>query len=227
MAKSMIIKELANGTVDTVTALKRAKVLLSELDDEAIMTWIDRELRGYPEDVDPPSYRVMRGELGSLSAHVKYTNVPLPLGNMPEDHREALLTLKFRDGIDALRNLLQHSEESGCEVGSNVPADIFPYIAHYNSDPFMVLSSAQVKVSSHSIRGIIAEVENRLLDTLILLEKRFGVLDGLDIDVESRSAEEMREIVEKVSVIIYNDSSVNIGDGNTIKGSSLESSKNS
>ena len=91
----------------------------------------------------------MRGELfgsyikGSLSAHVKYTNVPLPLGNMPEDHREALLTLKFRDGIDALRNLLQHSEESGCEVGSNVPADIFPYIAHYNSDPFMVLSSAQ------------------------------------------------------------------------------------
>ena len=70
-------------------------------------------------------------------------------------------------------------------------------------------------------------MENRLLDTLILLEKRFGVLDGLDIDVESRSAEEMREIVEKVSVIIYNDSSVNIGDGNTIKGSSLESSKNS
>ena len=34
MAKSKIIKELANGSIDTQTALKRTKVLLQELDNE-------------------------------------------------------------------------------------------------------------------------------------------------------------------------------------------------
>lgn len=32
MAKSKIIKDLANGEVDTITALKRAKVLVSDLE---------------------------------------------------------------------------------------------------------------------------------------------------------------------------------------------------
>ena len=36
MPKSKIIKELANGTVDTLVALKRTKVLLSEFENEAL-----------------------------------------------------------------------------------------------------------------------------------------------------------------------------------------------
>ena len=42
MPKSKIIKELANGTVDTLTALKRAKVLLSEFDNTELNNWISR-----------------------------------------------------------------------------------------------------------------------------------------------------------------------------------------
>ena len=41
MAKSKIIKDLANSTVDTMTALKRAKVLLSEIDNQEVNNWIN------------------------------------------------------------------------------------------------------------------------------------------------------------------------------------------
>ena len=34
MAKSKIIRDLANGEVDTITALKRAKVLVSDLNND-------------------------------------------------------------------------------------------------------------------------------------------------------------------------------------------------
>lgn len=36
MAKSKIIRDLANGEVDTITALKRAKVLVSDLNNDEI-----------------------------------------------------------------------------------------------------------------------------------------------------------------------------------------------
>lgn len=37
MTRSKIIKELANGTIDTQNALKRTKVLLQEFDNEVIL----------------------------------------------------------------------------------------------------------------------------------------------------------------------------------------------
>lgn len=48
MAKSKIIKDLANSSVDTMTALKRAKVLLSEIDNEDVNNWVNYEIAGYP-----------------------------------------------------------------------------------------------------------------------------------------------------------------------------------
>ncbi len=66
MAKSKIIKDLANGLVDTITALKRAKVLVSDLNNAEISKWLDCEISGYPADVAVPSYRKVHGSNGFL-----------------------------------------------------------------------------------------------------------------------------------------------------------------
>ena len=50
MAKSKIIRDLANGEVDTITALKRAKVLVSDLNNDEILEWLDYEISGYPTE---------------------------------------------------------------------------------------------------------------------------------------------------------------------------------
>ena len=229
MARSSIIKDLANGKVDTMVALKRAKVLLSDFEDEAILNWINYELIGYPDDVELPDYRKTRGNIfgsyykGSMASHVTFTNISLPLGNMPEDLQDSLLTIQFRESVDSLYKLLEDSTTKKGQLGKIVPADLFPSLALFNQDPYMIITSARVVFDAQSIKRIFAAIENRLLDILILLEKEFGNLDELDLDCSSKSEDDIKMISDRIAVIIYNDMRVTIGDNNKIKDSKIAS----
>ena len=229
MARSTIIKDLANSTVDTVTALKRAKVLFAELGNTDLLNWVSYEIAGYPDEATLPDYRKVRGHLlgsyfkGSMVSHMKWTNVSIPLGKMPSDVQDALLDVSFREGVEALRKMAESCDE-GSQLGKIIDADFFPTIATYNNDPYMIITSARVIIGNQTIQAVFSAVEDRLLDALIVLEKEFGNLDELDIDVSSKSSDALDEIIDKLLVIIYNDHSVTIGDGNRIKGSNIASS---
>ena len=227
MARSKIIQDLANSTVDTMTALKRAKVLLSELGDAELLNWVNCEITGYPNGVTLPNYRIKYGNLfgsyfkGSMASHMKWTNVSLPLGKMPDDIKDSILSIQFREGVDALKQL---SESSEGRLVKTIPADFFPIIAAYNEDMYMNITSAQVLVGIQCIQSVFSTIENRLLDVLILLEKEFGNLDTLDLDMSSKTSEELQDITKKIIVIVYNDNHVDIGDNNKITKSDIASS---
>lgn len=232
MAKSKIIKDLANSDIDTITALKRAKVLFSELGNEKLLNWVNFEISGYPLDAELPSYRMEQGSLmgsymkGSMASHMKWTNVSIPLGKMPEDIKKEMLSIKFNEGVEALKQLADEYSTGDKKLGKVIPADFFPAIASFNNDPYMIITSAHVTVATHSIYNIFSMIESKLLDTLLLLEKEFGNLDELDLDTSSKSPEELSQISDKITVIIYNDYSVNVGDNNKIKNSEIGSQTN-
>lgn len=232
MAKSKIIKDLANGDVDTITALKRTKVLVADLNDLKILKWLDHEISGYPDEVEVPSYRKVNGNLvgtyfkGSMAQHMVWKNVSIPLGRMPRDMQESLLGVEFRESVESLRKLEQSSKNSDKQIGKPIPADFFPVIAKYNNDLHMIITSAMVVFSEHIISNIFSNIENKLLDILILLEREFGSLDELDIDVTTKSEEELKNINNQILVLIYNDYSVSIGDGNKIKDTTIASAIN-
>ena len=133
MARSAIIKDLANSTVDTMTALKRAKVLFAELGNDDLLEWVSYEIAGYPADANLPDYRKVRGRLvgsyikGSMASHMKWTNVSLPLGTMPDNIQEALLSAYFREGVGALRQLAESGKVDG-QLGKAIDADFYPVI---------------------------------------------------------------------------------------------------
>lgn len=178
MAKSKIIKDLANGEVDTITALKRAKVLVSDLENDGILRWLDYEISGYPEGVAIPSYRKTHGILmgsyfrGSMATHMTWNHVSIPLGKMPDDIKELLLSVEFHESVEALRKLAQTSQDSGNQLGKTIPADLFSAIATYNDDPYMIITSARVVVGEHIISNIFSVIENKLLDMLKMLNLR-------------------------------------------------------
>ena len=87
----------------------------------------------------------------------------------------------------------------------------------------MIITSARVVVSEHIISNIFSTIENKLLDLLLILEKEFGSLDELDIDITTKSEEEIKDINNRILVLIYNDNSVSMGDGNKIKESTIAS----
>ena len=160
---------------------------------------------------------------GSMASHMKWTNVSLPLGKMPENIQDELLAVYFREGVGALKQLAESSMEDGL-LGKTIPADFFPVIATYNNDPYMYITSAKVIIGPQLIQDVFATVENRLLDALIVLEKEFGNLDELDIDITAKTSDELKTIIDKLIVIVYNDNSVSVGDGNRIKNSAIASS---
>lgn len=217
----MIIKDIANGTIDTTTALKRAKILFAALDNAELLNWVNYEISGYPVDANLPDYRIERGALkgtyfkGSIASHIKWNDVSIPLGKMPEDVIDEFLSVPFYDGVSALKQLVENSDNG--QLARPIPADLFPFIAKYNNDPYMNIVTARVVVSTHCVTNMFSVIENRLLDALLLLEKEFGILDDLDIDTTVKSPEEIQTIARQIYVIVYNDQSVHIGDGNRIK----------
>jgi len=230
MAKSQIIKDLANSEVDTQTALKRTKVLLQELENDELLQWINYEIEGYPEDVEVPKYREINGQLygsytkGSMSYYREYKNVSLPSGNLSVEMKKEILTTKITQGVQALKDMV-----SGADKGENtrlakpIPADYYPYIAQANNDLYMMITIARVELNMLQISDIFSKVENKLLDILIYLEKQFGNLDNLDIDIKSKSQKELKIITNYIYVSIYSDKSITIGDNNKIKNSKISS----
>lgn len=61
------------------------------------------------------------------------------------------------------------------------------------------------------------------MELLCYIEKQFGNLDGLDIDVDGKSEKELEEIADHIYFIIYNDQSITIGDKDKIEDSIIAS----
>ena len=119
--------------------------------------------------------------------------------------------------------MAQTCQDSRNQLGKTIPADLFSAIAAYNDDPYMIITSARVVIGEHIISNIFSVIENKLLDMLMILEKEFGCLDELDIDTTTKSKEEIEAINNRILVLVYNDNSVSIGDGNKIKGTTIAS----
>lgn len=223
MAKSKFIKELANNTIDITTALKRLKVLLIDLDKAEINEWIDCELNGYKDTSKIPSYRKFVGQvkasfiIGRYNM-MKYTDTPLPTCNIPDDIKEFIEEVVFSESISAIKLM------EGERIGKIIPPEFYSYLTKgTNIDS---ITSAQIEIPKTTPREVISAVENRILDILILLEKEFGNLDELDLDITNKSPKELETISNKITVIVYNDCSVNIGDNNKIKDSQICSKSN-
>jgi len=229
MAKSQIIKDLANGNTDTQTALKRTKVLLQDLENDDLLAWVNYEIEGYPNNVEIPDYRVIEGQLygsyfkGSMVNHMKYNHVPLPLGNMSDETKEAILTVKITQGIEALKGIIEESERKNGGLMKPIPAEYYPYIAQANNDLGMIIVTASVELNMPKVLNIFPKVESKLLDILLYLEKQFGNLDDLDIDIKSKNEDELNNIINHIHVLIYNDKSVTLGNDNKIKDSNIAS----
>ena len=133
MAKSTIIKELANGKVDLHTSLKRTKVLLQEFDDKKLLEWVNYEIEGYPSDVELPKYRRIPGQpfctyiKGPMANPSKFCNVPLSLGNMPENEKEWYYFSDVRESIEVLKRTMQEYGNRMLELQELFLLNAHPY----------------------------------------------------------------------------------------------------
>ena len=202
MAKSMIIKQLASGQIDVEIALKQLKVLLSDYPDKEISNWVDKELSGYKNSKELPSYRkasgTLRGSIMNYTLHA--TNVGIPLKpNAPEVLQEYCKTVKFVEPIGVLKSMAIDKEKEYCVT---VLPDYYPLIMSNSILPMTAILDANIVFGRQTTERIVTIVENIILDVFLLLEKEFGSLDDLEIDISSKSEEQIKDISGQINLYI-------------------------
>ncbi len=96
--------------------LRQCSILAARLGHEGFKKWVDDESNGYPPAVELPPYRVIKGMqstghfMGPFGEQI--TNVPLPLGNVPEPLRRRITQVEFRQGVGGLTAMIEgHNED--------------------------------------------------------------------------------------------------------------------
>lgn len=223
MVRSKIIKDLVNETASLSSILIRTKILAVDLGNDDFISWLNHEIEGYPINEKLPDYRIEKGVLkGSyVKGNYKLTDVNLPLGDMPEEIKSDILAINFTESISGLEELLKNCKDG--RLTKTLNADLYHGIAVFNNDLSMCIIAAYVACSSHTVKDILSKVTNRVLDILLLLEKEFGCLDELDLEMGQKTQEDINSINNRINIIVYNDNSVAIGDNNKIEDATIAS----
>ena len=205
-------------------ALKQLKVLLAEFDKPEMLKWVNAELQGYDDTDVLPEYRVIVGNLvgNFLNYYTKCTHISIPLkSDAPKELVEMCSQVRLYDSLSALRALT----ETDREFGRQINASLLPYVQQFSAISMTALLNATMEFSQTQVKNVFSRVENAVLDVLLLLEKEFGNLDDLDIDLTSKSNDEIQNIASNIMILLYNDNSIVIGDNNRMKDTSISSAR--
>lgn len=217
MARSKIIKEFVSEKISLEIALKRLIVLLDSLENEGLIKWAKSELVGYKEQSEIPSYRIVKGIfMGCFTipgyGHInRYKNHPLPTVAFKEEGKKEYSTMNIDNSIGTLAS----ATDNGLIV--NYPPELYPL---FEQGTNINVESAYLKCDGSQIIGILDNIKTKVLEILLKLEKEFGNLDELDIDISSKSGEKLNEIVQNLLLVIQ-DNSIKVGDKNNLKDSKL------
>lgn len=217
MAKSKVIKELANNEINIDVALNRLLIIAADIENEDLFNWAEKELNGYTSDDVIPEYRIIKNTkfvYSGINGGYKMNNVPLLLiETLQLDHSD--LYIHCNEGIDTVTGIAK--SDNDLKYGRDLTH--FAY-SIYESTGIQCYSIRQI-VSKNSFENILNVVKTMLLKIFIELDKTYGNLDDLDIDISDMATEKVKNINSTINQFIYNDNSIKIGDKNKISDSRI------
>ncbi|PFQ75691.1 hypothetical protein COK15_15140 [Bacillus cereus] len=219
MARSQLLKDLVSGQVSIENILLRLKVILSDLDNDLIMSWIQGELHGYESGEELPAYRILKGSpVGTylINGHAKYSNAQVPIeAVLGKEMIEQLITVNVKDSIKTLEEIL--NSESKEKYGKVVPTTI----CHGISNDDLQIIGMTIKCASNLISGIVSKVKSKLVDIIMELEKQYDNLDEMDIKSQVDEDNSKKEqVILNIEQIIF-DESIKLGDKNKLSRSGI------
>lgn len=218
MAKSKILKELANNEIAIDVALKRLLIICNDLDYADIYKWAEKELNGYNSDDPVPEYRNLgMGQLkycglkGTMINHLKLTNQPLPIQWIPKQFFD-LATIDYTR--ETILSIIEKAESKQQFI-----QDYTWMIPYINVGIGFTSITKYIDYTRYS--EIVNKISSILLKIFIKLDKEYGNLDELDIDLSNKDKERIKEFEKTLKVEIGKINFVNIGDQNTINKSHI------
>ncbi len=212
MAKSKIIKELANNEIPLEVAINRLLIIASDINNSELAQWSEKELNGYSTEDTVPSYRIVKNTMfrySGINGRVQVTNAPLPLRGLLKEKDVSMLDMSISDGIKTIEGLINNDSQYGKDL-----TYIAPMI--FKMTGLQCYSITQI-VPANILENTLNTVKTMLLKVFIQLDKSYGCLDDLDIDITGKTPEEVTKINAIINNYIFTDNSVQIGDKNKIE----------
>lgn len=165
-----IQQDATDGTVSLASLLRRCAILASRLQDDSFKSWVSHELNGYPDGIDLPDYRrSLRGHLvGQYQLGLQLmSNVVIPDTNVPEEYREGILGVDFRQPV---AELASYVERAGSE---NLKSPLSPQAISVVEDVYVGVNtvSMYLAISPSRIAGILDSIRTRALEFAIEIER--------------------------------------------------------
>lgn len=212
--RSKIIKDLIMDNINVLQAMQSLDLMLEDIDDNEVKSWVSNELNGYDNETEIPSYRITNCMLvGNVQVgYAIYSNVNIPLTN--KEAIELLTKVKIKEPISILMQLAKAEiENENHSLAMEVNTIIVNKYQATNGD----VIKASRHLSLYTYNNILAIIKDKLLEIFKTLEKTYGNLDELYIDFSNN--DDRSTVIKKIESIVYNDNSKHIGDNNTIKSS--------
>lgn len=226
MVRSQLLMDYVKGNVNTENVLYRLKLILTDLNHDSIINWIDGELGGYKNPNDIPEYRILDAdvigdfyerEFGSRSYRLR-TQSQVPLHLLEKDNNKDIIHEMQRmvifDSIEALTSFKQTNQ---AYYQRFYPSSLCKEITVSS----IVIRSMYGQLPAHKIIGILSNIKNTLLGILMELDEQLDTLDSLDIRPQLENASKKEKIIYNIEKLIYSDQSIKLGDGNEISKSSI------
>ena len=218
MAKSKIIKELANNQISMEVALQRLLIIASDLDNEELSAWAEAELRGYSQTDTLPEYRNIQSIhfiYSGINGSFKVTNCPFTFTSVLEDILSDIYNVPIMDSVSSLQNFVDNPDKQS-------------YRRDFSMLNGLVLQRTGIQCTSiyqtvplNFLQNILSQIKTILMNIFLKLDKEYGCLDNLDVDTTAKTPDEVDAINKVVNNYIFIDNSVNVGDRNKLKGSGI------
>jgi hypothetical protein len=205
-----IINELVDTNISISSALLKTKVLASRLENEALLTWVSKELKGYDSFNELPYYRIFKGHLTGTVIHgnLQYNDKPVATTGLDGEFEEAIKSMNFTQSISSLEILKTENKSGRLENIYN--AEITSLIEQNwrnLGNPRLQLINCKISISVNAVIEILSVVRNNLLDFMLKIDSEFGNITEI---------EELKTKTTEISTIMSQTIINNTGDGNIL-----------
>lgn len=200
MAKSQILKELANNEIPLDIAFNRLLIISSDISNDNLYNWCLKELNGYESSDLLPNYRKFFNSnfrYSGINGRLHVTNQPLSPAALPLDVVEKLMKQEVRQGINTLV-MFANSNDS-------IITDLTIFAGKVLENTGLHCLSIKQVFYKSDFNLILEKVKTLLLTVFIKLDKEFGNLDSLDINSSSVSVERLQEVNAEITNFISYD----------------------
>lgn len=218
MAKSTIIKELANNQISMEVALQRLMIIASDLENEELSAWAEAELHGYSQSDALPEYRNIQSihfVYSGINGSFKVTNCPFTFTSVLEEKLSDIYNVPIMDSVSSLQNFVDNPDKQSYRRDFSM---LNGYVLQRTG---IQCTSIYQTVPLNFLQKILSQIKTILMNVFLKLDKEYGCLDDLDVDTTEKTPEEVEKINEVVNNYIFIDNSINVGDRNKLKGSGI------